>query len=171
MPKRIHPRASIERVHELLTYDPDTGILRWRISRVGRGCVAGCEAGGVRPLGYRLITIDRAFYGAHVLAWVLMRGEWPDDEIDHIDLQRSNNIWSNLRLATRAQNARNRCGNVTSRTGFKGVFPCRNLKSWFAKIVVSGKRHYLGTFESREEAHAAYREAASLFHGEFARAA
>lgn len=97
-----------------------------------------------------------------------MTSEWPPDgmEVDHIDCDPTNDKWSNLRLATRAQN----CANSTARknsTGFKGV-QARG-KKWVAGIKIDGKRVYLGRFDTPEDAHAAYCRAASAHQGEFAR--
>ena len=91
-----------ERLLQLLTYDPVTGVFRWRYSR--RGCSAGAVAGRVKPDGYRQIMLDSRAYYAQRLALFYVTGEWPEREVDHKDGCRDNNAWSNLRDATRRQN-------------------------------------------------------------------
>src|SRR5260370_40019772 len=92
-----------ERLHSLLDYDPDSGVFRWKCScdhgRRGRrsaGDVAGGWAGG-RNSAYWMIGIDYRRYLAHRLAWFYVHGEWPPHQIDHIDLDKTNNTLVNLR--------------------------------------------------------------------------
>lgn len=124
-------------------------------------------AGCLRPNGYRTIAVDREVNLAHRLAWLLVYGEWPDGDLDHINGERDDNRIVNLRLATRAQNnmnARRPCSNTS---GYKGASFCRG--KWDARIGIDGKDVYLGSFDTPEEAHAAYANAASKVFGEFAR--
>jgi hypothetical protein len=91
-------------------------------------------------------------------------------EIDHIDGNRANNQRSNLRVATHAENLRNRGKNRNNTSGFKGAFLQKLSGRYFAQICVDRRRIYLGTFNTPEEAHAAYMVAAHKYHKEFARA-
>jgi hypothetical protein len=118
-------------------------------------------------MGYVLVGVDGPQYLAHRLAWLYMTGAWPDAEVDHIDGNRANNAWSNLRLASRSQNIANSGLRVTNTTGFKGVFKAR--KKFNAKITVNYKSVNLGNFDTKEEASAAYKRAAQAAFGEFAR--
>lgn len=90
-----------------------------------------------------------------------------DKDVDHIDGNRLNNRRSNLRAATRSENARNSGARRNSKSGIKGV----HLRDgrWIAQIGMSGRRVYLGSFATIEAAAAAYAEAAKKYHGEFAR--
>jgi hypothetical protein len=90
-----------------------------------------------------------------------------DRLVDHKDGNGLNNTRSNLRLATRAQNNRNRRINKTASGGFKGVV--RRDSSWEARIRADGARMQLGRFKSAEEAARMYDSAACHFYGEFAR--
>ena len=76
--------TNLEQVKELLHYNPDTGVFRWRVARrqMRPGDVAGLLFAG----GYRNIKIDRRFYKEHRLAWLYMTGEWPVAGIDHVKL-------------------------------------------------------------------------------------
>jgi hypothetical protein len=154
-----------ERLKELLHYNPDTGVFTRRVS-VARGGKAGDTVGTVQKKGYVVIKIDGKVYYAHRLAWLYMTGEWPANEIDHKNLDKSFNAWGNLREATSSQNAANRLG--WSATGFKGV--AKSGSGYRAEIQVNGKRRNLGSFRTPEEAHAAYVEAANNNFGKFARA-
>ena len=93
----------------------------------------------------------------------------PDIECDHIDGDGLNNIRSNLRLATRAENQRNRGKNRNNTTGFKGVSFRKETRKFQAHIRLNGRRVYLGLFPTPEAAHAAYCAAAMKLHGAFAR--
>lgn len=90
-------------------------------------------------------------------------------EVDHINGNGLDNRRSNLRLATKAQNQANRRPSRTNTSGFKGVSPHAQVRKWKAEIRVAGVRHYLGLFNSPEEAAQAYDCAAFQHFGEYAR--
>jgi len=97
-----------------------------------------------------------------------MTGEWPKNQIDHIDREKSNNRFSNLREANNAQNNSNRPAQQNNKSGYKGVSPVNRRLPWVAQIRVAGKSIWLGRFETKELAYAAYCRAAKEHHGEFA---
>lgn len=154
------------RLKELLRYCPDTGAFTAAKSRRGLRKVG--SAGWVNAQGYRCVSLDGRTYLAHRLAWLFVNGEWPLDQIDHINGVRSDNRIANLRASSQRQNMQNTSARSDSSTGLKGVFPVRSGK-WAAQIQANNKVHHLGTFASKEEAFAAYQSAASDLHGEFAR--
>ena len=161
-----------ERLKELLEYSPETGLFFWLQDRGGKraGDIAGCK-----KRTYIVISVDDRVYRAHHLAWFYMTGDWPKPFVDHRDLNKHNNIWTNLRLATKSQNQANIGLIKSNASGLKGVSRYRAGepygKPWQASIGVNGKSKHLGHFATKEEAHAAYCEAASEIFGEFARAA
>ena len=155
---------TIERLRGLLSYDPETGIFRWRISR-GGNAPAGRVAGTIRKkCGHRQIRVDDRTYFAHRLAWFYMTGVWPKEQIDHHNVNPDDNRWSNLREANGSQNSGN---TKVKRAGLKGVVFHKHNKKYQAQICSK----YLGLFDTEQEAHEAYLRAASKRYGEFARAA
>jgi hypothetical protein len=89
--------------------------------------------------------------------------------LDHINGDKLDNRIANLRLSTNAENSRNRPATRRNSTGYKGVYLDSYTGRWKAQINVDGKNRNLGRFDTPEEAHAAYREAAEQWHGAFAR--
>ena len=145
---------TVERLREVLDYCPDTGVFTWKIrtnSRVKVGDVAGC----LDKDGYLRIQIDSRLHFTHRLAWFYVTGEWPPDQIDHINGIRDDNRIANLRAATRSENGQNRRKpQANNTTGYLGV--TRHRGKFLAKIRLDGKRKHLGLFNTPEEAHAAY---------------
>lgn len=86
-------------------------------------------------------------------------------EVDHRDNNPGNNQRSNLRIATRSENNSNRSIGKRNKSGFKGVY--RSGNKWKAGISKDGKNRHLGSFDTPEEAHNAYRNAAKELYGEF----
>ena len=159
------PLPDINLVNQLLSYDPLTGEFTWKISkgRVRKGAVAGAYHSG----GYRDIRINREHHYAHRLAWLIMTGNDPGEyQIDHIDGNRHNNKFSNLRLATNLQNSMNSKTYSTNSSGIKGLQLDKQNKRWVAKISVNGKRHRK-YFKSRAEAVRWLYKTRKALHGEY----
>ena len=161
---------SAEELRNLVNYDPSTGIFT---SRVRRGKITiGARLGTWRTWrghGVFVFAIGGEEYRAHRLAWLYVNGEWPTEDIDHIDGDPSNNRISNLRQATDSQNLANARKPVTNTSGRKGVSWHSKGQKWQAHIRIEGKSKYLGLFDDLDAAHAAYASAATLHRGEFAR--
>jgi hypothetical protein len=153
------------RLQELLHYDPETGVWTWKVD-LGRART-GSIAGGINSEGYRKICIAGQRYCSSCLAYLYMKGHWPPELMDHRDLNRANDAWSNLRPASYSENVANRARTISNHTGFKGVTP--HWKQYQARISCEGKEYYLGLFATPELAHSAYIAAATQLHGEFAR--
>ena len=154
-------------LHTLFSYDPATGMFTRRVARGYRGCHrVGSTAGYISDTGYVVVMVDGNPYSAHRLAWFYMTGKWPDNQIDHVDGDRANNKWSNLREATNAQNAQNRReANVNNKScGLLGVTWNARAAKWVAQIRVEGKNRGLGYFDSAEDAHTAYLTAKAKLH-------
>ena len=143
-----------ERLRSLLDYDPMSGDFRWRVNRTA-GVKVGDLAGSQDNEGYRLLSVDGRLYKAHRVAWLYMTGIWPPHVIDHIDQNPSNNAFSNLRLASTAQNGMNRRMDKRNRTGVTGVTWCTSSQKWRADIGENGKLIRLGRFDTLLDAVAA----------------
>ena len=129
--------------------------------------MAGKRAGTTMTNGYRHINIDNQSYLAHRLAWFWMNDKFPDGPLDHINQSKADNRIANLREATQVQNGGNSKARK-SRSGLKGAHWHEGAKRWSGDIHVRGRKIYLGLFDTAEQAHAAYCEAAKEMFGEFA---
>lgn len=139
-----------EYLRTILAYEPETGNWYWLQSR-GR-VMEGQRAGSYSALGYLYIKINGQSHIAARLAWLYMTGAWPEDEIDHIDRNSSNDIWENLREADRTDNTRNRVKVGVS--GHPGVYRHANNNRWIAQY----NNWYIGSYPTILEAAAARTE-------------
>lgn len=151
----------------LLDYDPDTGLFRWKTSLSYRGTVGRIAGNKHDKHGRTRISIANRQYFAHRLAWMWMTGEFPTNDVDHINGNPSDNRWNNLRVATRSENLCNRLTKSSS-GGFRGVYWKPRDRRWIAKIQIGGRQIYLGSFDDPQKANEAYKEAAKKLHGDFA---
>jgi len=158
-------QLTAERLRAALFYDPIAGtFVRIGSRNANRWC--GKKAGWVTPYGYQAISISGNCYLAHRLAWLYMKGCWPAQFIDHIDGNKLNNVFSNLREADMSHNVANTTKRTHNTSGFKGVF-AQNGK-WKAYIKKDYVGRHLGMFPTRELAAEAYAKAAKELFGEFA---
>jgi len=174
-------------LRKLLRYDPDTGRLFWlhrdldafnatparsaeHTQKLWNFRYAGAEAfTALNTAGYRQGNIFSKQFVAHRIIWAIAYGALGDEEIDHVDGDRTNNRLTNLRVASRSENQHNRKIARHNTSGFKGVSWMARDKLWRARIGVGGKRHRLGDFGTIEEAAAAYARASAEMHGAFSR--
>ena len=161
-PKELPSR---EYLKEILDYDPQTGIFTWK-KRIAIRIMPGNQAGHITADGYVSIGIHGSQCRAHRLAFVYMLGREPGDVIDHIDGDRLNNSWANLREVSQAANIWNRPvvdlhKGVSSR--WTGVSRASGGK-WQACICTNGKTKHLGVFSTEEGARDAYLEAKAIYH-------
>jgi len=110
------------RIIDQISYNPVTGMFHWIISKPK--IHIGMRAGGLHTKGYRKIRINGKKYFEHRLAFLFMTGDWPEDQVDHINGVPDDNRWANLRLANNAQNQWN--SKSYSSTGHKGVYKIRD---------------------------------------------
>jgi hypothetical protein len=162
------------RLLELVTYHADTGLFtrNQAVTACGvfyeKDSIAGSRPNQKGRAGrYCQIKLDNVMYKAHNLAVLYMTTNWPKNLIDHIDGNGNNNIWTNLREATASQNRFNMPAYVTNTSGCKGVNFHTTSGKWQARAYIEGKRHFLGAFNTKEEAVTARITFAKLHHGEF----
>jgi len=170
---RMTCKLTQEYLRERLDYDPETGVFTWKRSSLmnasWNGKFAGKPAGGIRPDGYSRIVLDNKLHLSHRLAWVWMLGGAAPEVIDHADRDNKNNTWSNLRAATKSQNAVNSGLPVTNTTGVKGVYRTpRGM--WVAEYWKDGKKIRVGTFTTIDAARVNREAAVADAFGEFAMA-
>jgi hypothetical protein len=120
---------------------------------------AGTIAGSHDRRGYLRIRVYGRIYRAGRLAWLLMTGCWPTDQIGHKNRDPSDNRWGNLREASAQLNARNQSLSKRNTTGFVGVDRGKKNGTYRATIVINGRKIHLGIFPTLEEAVAARRAA------------
>lgn len=158
---------TLQRLREVLRYDPATGDFFWKVQTNSRALV-GMQAGANSLSGpvnnkYRVINIDKKQYRAHNLVWFYFHGTWPTKVLDHINGNSLDNRIENLRDVTRQQNSWNLQGpKRNNRSGLLGVDWKASKKRWRAQIRIKGKRLWLGEYKTAEEASAAYQKAKQL---------
>ncbi|MFM0554788.1 HNH endonuclease [Paraburkholderia sediminicola] len=155
-----------EMLQSILHYNPETGVFTYLNDSKHKE--AGQEAGYIKSQGYREIHVAGKNYYAHRLAFLFMTGSFPKECVDHINNNRLDNRWCNLRNATRAENMRNRPKLKSNTSGVTGVCWQRAMKKWCAYINLNRKRHELGHFDSLDEAASVVKAARERLHGEFA---
>lgn len=159
-----------ERLKEILHYNPDTGIFTWksrplshfktkRAYGVWNTRFSGKEAGTTMQIRYTCICVDYMHHLAHRMAHLYMTGGWPDEQIDHINQDRGDNRWCNLRAVTAQENRMNQKMPCTNTSGHVGVRWDKGNEKWHAQIKHNGKAENLGRFDNIDFAIAARKEA------------
>ncbi len=158
-----------EQLKQKLSYNPHTGDFVWIVRVCGKGGFInpGTKAGFIRDDGYVSIAINGVKFMAQSLAWLYMTGEYPSLVVDHKDRNRSNNIFSNLRLATWVENCQNKNIRSDNKSGVTGVSFDSARKRWAARIRVGAKYLLLGRHIEKQDAINARLEAEIKYFGEF----
>ena len=141
----------IEDVKRQFSYDPNTGVITRLVDRANGK--AGPVVSSPDNRGYlRIRCGDRRQIAQHRIAWLLMTGHWPTEEIDHINGIRTDNRWSNLRSVSRVENQHNRKLPTNNKSGVHGVCWHKSLGKWVAQIRLNEKIKHLGCFSSIDDA-------------------
>ena len=157
---KAKPLPPVEVLRELFCYDPETGVVT-RKKRTTNRNKAGEQVGWLnKGDGYMRLELDRQAIKIHRLAWTLMTGEEPPQEIDHINRDKTDNRWSNLREARCEQNQANKVKRKHRYLPGARRGPSGN---WYANCSAG----HLGSFSSEQEAHDAYVRWHREHYGEF----
>lgn len=151
----------------LFKYDPETGTLTWKIDKVP--VKEDDVAGSVNGRGYRYVKIRPHSYRVCRIVWYLMTGEWPVGVIDHINGNKSDDRWVNLRECSQRQNMWNQKIHSHNTSGVPGVSFHKRNNSWRAYIISDGKQIHLGYFLEFEQAIKARKKAENQRWGNFRR--
>lgn len=179
------PLPTPETLRQLLRYEPETGKLFWKerpmemFADSKRGAKTQCDTWNSRhagkeaftntsKYGYRRGIVLNQNHQAHRVIWAIAYGEWPAQDVDHINRNRADNRLSNLRLASRSENLSNIGARAGGTSSFLGVSWSAANKGWIAQMRWKKRHFYLGTFSTEEAAARAYDEAALREKGEFA---
>lgn len=140
-----------EKLKELFDYNPKTGDFTRKVSnsnRVKIGDIAGC----LHHKGYLNISINGKTYQSHRLAFLYMEGYFPENGIDHIDRNKINNSWNNLREVSQSCNMRNQKININNKSGITGVCWHKGGKKLMAHIKIQKQKIHLGLFDNLTDA-------------------
>lgn len=164
----MRKKLTQEYLKECLTYDPETGIFTWNIrpeshfkTKIGynvfKNQFSGKKAGNIDIIsGYYKIKISEKSYQAHRLAFLYVEGYIPENQVDHIDRDRLNNKWHNLREVSNQCNQQNCNLQVNNKSGVCGVSWSGTCKKWKSSIGIDIKKNkrdiHLGYFDKFEDA-------------------
>ena len=109
-----------EEIKSYFILDDVNNCLLWK-NTCGTRAIKNTQAGSISKEGYIKIKLKGKSYLAHRLIWLMFYGEWPKNEIDHIDGNRLNNSISNLRDVTRSINQKNAHARKDNVSGVRGV--------------------------------------------------
>jgi len=171
---------STEMIRMRFEYDPTTGRFTYKTRPVSdfqptkldtadRRCrqwntrCVGKEAGSIGVNGYRYLSVDGRDVLAHRAAFAIMTKAWPPHSIDHVNGNRADNRWTNLRGVTVAENSRNQKVRVDNKSGCVGVSVHKQTGRWLARIATGKKYKYLGLFDKFEDAVLARKNAERLY--------
>lgn len=163
---RLQKASELEvasRLSKLVYYNPETGDFIWKKregqdvgSKVFNSTWAGKRAGKVEKDGYVRISLKVSgrshWIRAHRLAWYMVYGALPVNEVDHVNQQKGDNKIANLRDVTRTQNMRNRPMLGRNTSGVNGVCWSKSARKWQSYGQDGGKFKVLGTFHDIEKA-------------------
>lgn len=157
--KNLHEFTQTDLLY-IYEYDPTSGDLRRRLDTMGG--TKGDLATYPHSQGYLSTCIGSKEYLAHRIIWFMQTGCWPD-QVDHIDHDRSNNRWSNLREVSSRLNQLNMSQKKSNTSGVTGVRVLPSGK-YHAYIMVNRKQIALGSYDDINDAKAA-RQAAEVKYG------
>lgn len=173
--KRAKDTVDIELLRAAVSYDPKTGAFTWLERpadhfKTTRGASTANASFAGKPAfiylnnhGYKMGGLFNKKISAHRAAFALMMGRWPVEEIDHINGDRADNRWKNLREASAFQNHQNQKIHRDNTSGVMGVSWNKAAEKWVAYIQANGAFFHLGRFACKTAAVVARRAAELKF--------
>jgi len=154
-----------EDIKKRLSYNSETGVFIWinpnpMAKMLKAGDIAGTKS---KRDGYIRIKFNCKSYLAHRLAFLWMKGRFPEHQMDHGDRNRANNKWSNLKELTLGENLKNKSIYKNNSSGINGIYFDKESKKWRARIRVNNKMINLGRFTEKEDAISARKKAEKEF--------
>lgn len=141
---------SKEELEKHFHYDPWTGEFGW--IDPDKECF-------LWNTGYLGVSYCGSSWLVHRLIFILMTGDFPLDNVDHINRVKLDNRWENLRDVPQKLNTRNLNMNKHNKTGVSGVYWDKDREKYRAQISLDNKTKYLGLFDSLDEAKRVRQEA------------
>lgn len=166
IPATITANLSQKYLKFRLKYDLKTGIFIWLKHR--DSTIIGTLAGSINTAGYSRISIDGIRYQSHRLAYLYVKGCFPNGPLDHRNHQKDDNIFTNLRFCSFSQNGGNSVISKNNTSGMKGCSWDKERQIWKAKIMKDRKNIFIGRYDDLVEAAEAYNVKATLLFGDFA---
>lgn len=137
-----------EKLIEEFTYNPETGVVTK--NHLSHHFNIGDVMGHLHNQGYLSICIGNKSYLLHRIIWVMQTGEWPE-QIDHINHNKTDNRWCNLREVGNRENLMNMSKKKNNSSGYTGIRISPKGKYW-PHIMVNRKQIFLGSFDNLEDA-------------------
>lgn len=143
-----------EKLRSLLSYDEHTGLF----TRDGN------VTGTLNSWGYVQVRVNGKVYMAHRLAWLYVYGQWPQNQIDHINRRKTDNRIINLREATASENAQNVTAHKDNAAGARGIYFDKSRNRWVAELCLNDKVVFKQRFKDKLAAINARAKAEEQFH-------
>jgi hypothetical protein len=124
-----------------LYYNPETGLFTWKISKCNNKIKIGDVAGYLGEDGYIQIRINSILYRAHRLAWLYIKGYFPEHDIDHKFGIKDDNRWSEIQHVTRSCNLQNQKIDKRNSSGFPGVILHKKNGKWHSQVTINKKTY------------------------------
>lgn len=142
-----------KRVRELFNYNSLTGELIWKVKGGNYRKAKKGESAGRINRNYLETYIDNKQYTNHRIIWLYVYGILTTLknglEIDHIDIDPSNNKLSNLRLTNKFGNSKNKNLRIDNTSKITGVNWACQRNEWLAKINTNNKSIFLGRYSEK----------------------
>ena len=165
-------------IRQIIDYNQETGLAIWkkrplhlcgsiRIKKAFDSKYSGKQIGSTSVnkdgKSYTITKIFGKCYSLHRIIWLYIHGQWPEDQIDHINGNGMDNRLINLRSVTAFENMKNTKMRSNSKSKCTGVTWHKRQNKWRARINHEKKEIYLGHFDQLEDAIEARRKAEKQF--------